>query len=170
MTLIGRIRCAIRPYHPRELRRMHKPRNVSSPQASNIACGDPDYAVLRLIQATQFRSATMADDFHPLEPAEHRRLAQGFRRGLFEAAGQVPQPPWQSRSAGNPEGGRWGRLGDERGIGETIPLSRKRGGNPHSKTPRRRRINPSSRIASAPTAPAITARLPPLSTTYGARA
>ncbi|SFN84388.1 hypothetical protein SAMN05660284_02369 [Formivibrio citricus] len=35
-----------------------------------------------------------------------------------------------------------GRLGDERGIGETIPLSRKRGGTPHSKHPRRQAHNP----------------------------
>jgi hypothetical protein len=43
----------------------------------------------------------------PVESAEHRSLKRGSRRGLFEqqSAGlmRVPQPPFQARSAGNPQ-------------------------------------------------------------------
>jgi hypothetical protein len=39
--------------------------------------------------------------FHPLSAAESRRLVRRFRRGLFEHAVRVPQPPDQSSNAGH---------------------------------------------------------------------
>jgi hypothetical protein len=43
----------------------------------------------------------------PVESAEHRRLKRGSRRGLSESQtaglGRVPQPPFQTRSTGNPQ-------------------------------------------------------------------
>ena len=43
----------------------------------------------------------------PVESAEHRRLKRGCRRGLFEQQTEglmrVPQPPFQTRSTGNPQ-------------------------------------------------------------------
>ncbi len=44
----------------------------------------------------------------PLGAAEHCSPGRECRRGLFEAEGRVPQPPYRARSAGQPQAGGTG--------------------------------------------------------------
>ncbi len=99
--------------HPRTLLRAIRATKTTSPVSrSGIASQPRLQANTRAAcSPTKKQQIEVLDRLHhhgraPVESAEHRRLKRGSRRGLFEQQAKglmrVPQPPFQTRSTGNP--------------------------------------------------------------------